>query len=136
MNPPSEVRFPRLPFAKAEASPGTRLLRAKGPAPSQPRATPWVTRCKDHPSSEGATQPVRQRPMSRPYRAKDHGFLKPKAMPWAAICRTVGAKNPPLPPSAPTTANISALERQIDQQVYALYGMTPEEIAIVEGTAP
>lgn len=32
--------------------------------------------------------------------------------------------------------NISALEREIDQQVYALYGLTPEEIAIVEGTAP
>ena len=29
----------------------------------------------------------------------------------------------------------SALEREIDQQVYALYGLTPEEIAIVEGTA-
>jgi hypothetical protein len=31
--------------------------------------------------------------------------------------------------------NTSALEREIDQQVYALYGLTPEEIAIVEGTA-
>jgi adenine-specific DNA-methyltransferase len=27
----------------------------------------------------------------------------------------------------------SAFEREIDQQVYALYGLTPEEIAIVEG---
>jgi hypothetical protein len=26
----------------------------------------------------------------------------------------------------------SALEREIDQQVYALYNLTPEEIAIVE----
>jgi adenine-specific DNA-methyltransferase len=26
-------------------------------------------------------------------------------------------------------------QREIDQQVYALYGLTPEEIAIVEGTA-
>ena len=33
------------------------------------------------------------------------------------------------------TANTSALEREIDQHVYALYGLTPEEIAIVEGTA-
>ena len=31
------------------------------------------------------------------------------------------------------TAVISALEREIDQHVYALYGLTPEEIAIVEG---
>jgi hypothetical protein len=30
-------------------------------------------------------------------------------------------------------ADTSALEREIDQQVYALYGLTPEEIAIVEG---
>ena len=28
----------------------------------------------------------------------------------------------------------SALEREIDQLVYALYGLTPEEVAIVEGT--
>jgi hypothetical protein len=30
---------------------------------------------------------------------------------------------------------MSALEREIDQQVYALYGLTPKEITIVEGTA-
>ena len=32
------------------------------------------------------------------------------------------------------SADTSALEREIDQHVYALYGLTPEEIAIVEGT--
>ncbi|GBE40039.1 hypothetical protein BMS3Bbin08_02675 [bacterium BMS3Bbin08] len=30
-------------------------------------------------------------------------------------------------------ADTSALERQIDDMVYALYNLTPEEIAIVEG---
>jgi hypothetical protein len=30
---------------------------------------------------------------------------------------------------------VIALEREIDQQVYALCGLTPEEIKIVEGTA-
>jgi len=30
---------------------------------------------------------------------------------------------------------IEATDRQIDQLVYQLYGLTPEEIAIVEGTA-
>ncbi len=34
-----------------------------------------------------------------------------------------------------TASDTSVLEREIDQQVYALYGLTPEEIAIVEGTA-
>lgn len=29
--------------------------------------------------------------------------------------------------------DISALEREIDQLVYALYGLTPEEVAFVEG---
>ena len=38
--------------------------------------------------------------------------------------------------STQPSADTSALEREIDQQVYALYGLTPEEIAIVEGTAP
>ncbi len=33
-----------------------------------------------------------------------------------------------------STSDTTALEREIDQQVYALYGLTPEEIAIVEGT--
>jgi hypothetical protein len=32
-------------------------------------------------------------------------------------------------------ADTLALEHEIDQQVYALYGLTPEEIAIVEGTS-
>ena len=32
-------------------------------------------------------------------------------------------------------ADTSALEREIDELVYALYGLTPEEIKLVEGTA-
>ena len=32
-----------------------------------------------------------------------------------------------------TNADTSALEHQIDKMVYELYGLTPEEIAIVEG---
>jgi hypothetical protein len=32
-------------------------------------------------------------------------------------------------------ADVSALEREIDELVYALYGLTPEEIKIVEGAA-
>jgi hypothetical protein len=35
------------------------------------------------------------------------------------------AKNP--------EANVAELERQIDQIVYAFYGLTPEEIAMVKG---
>jgi len=43
------------------------------------------------------------------------------------------------PPSSPFSkgelpiADTSALEKQIDEMVYALYGLTPEEITIVEG---
>src|SRR3989442_415281 len=32
-------------------------------------------------------------------------------------------------------ADVSVLEREIDQLAYALYGLTPEEIKIVEGAA-
>ena len=32
-----------------------------------------------------------------------------------------------------SAADTSALERQIDEMVYKLYDLTPEEIAIVEG---
>ncbi len=31
-------------------------------------------------------------------------------------------------------ADVSALEREIDELVYALYGLTPEEIKLVEGS--
>jgi len=31
-------------------------------------------------------------------------------------------------------AEIDRLDAEIDQMVYALYGLTPDEIAIVEGT--
>ena len=65
--------------------------RAKGPAPCQPRATPWVT-CRTRPSPEGATQPGSRRAMSRPYRAKGNGCPKPRAMPWAGMARTFGAE--------------------------------------------
>ncbi len=37
---------------------------------------------------------------------------------------------------ATPAADMSTLEREIDEQVYALYGLTLEEIAIVKGTAP
>jgi hypothetical protein len=43
------------------------------------------------------------------------------------------------PPSSPFSkgelpvADIAALEKQIDEMVYALYGLTPEDITIVEG---
>jgi hypothetical protein len=33
------------------------------------------------------------------------------------------------------SADVSALERGLDELVYALYGLTPEEIKIVEGAA-
>jgi len=32
-------------------------------------------------------------------------------------------------------ADVSELEWEIDELVYALYGLTPEEIKLVEGTA-
>ncbi|MCS7011019.1 MAG: hypothetical protein NZL98_06600, partial [Anaerolineales bacterium] len=36
---------------------------------------------------------------------------------------------------ADPNADVTALEREIDQHVYRLYGLTPEEIKIVEGSA-
>ena len=93
MNPPSERRFPRLPLAKAEAgaSPGARFFRAKGPAPYQPRATPWVTRRNDYLSPEGATHLPRPE-MARPFRAQWEWNPEPRAMPWAGMGRTLGAE--------------------------------------------
>jgi hypothetical protein len=36
----------------------------------------------------------------------------------------------------PSRHDTSFLERELDPHVYALYGLMPEEIAIVDGTAP
>jgi len=35
-------------------------------------------------------------------------------------------------PASSFPADTTVLEREIDQQVYALYGLTPEEIKVVE----
>ena len=48
-------------------------------------------------------------------------------MKWVDRILAAKRKNP--------AAETSALEREIDQQVYALYGLTPEEIKIVEDSA-
>ena len=45
----------------------------------------------------------------------------------ALVDRTLSAK------ASDPAADTSALEREIDQQVYQLYGLTTEEISIVEG---
>jgi hypothetical protein len=37
--------------------------------------------------------------------------------------------------SAPALSEIEGLEKRIDELVYKLYGLTEEEIAIVEGRA-
>ena len=36
--------------------------------------------------------------------------------------------------SSSNTSEVRLLECQIDQMVYRLYGLTPEEIAVVEGS--
>jgi hypothetical protein len=53
-----------------------------------------------------------------------------KQAPIARLVREVTAAKEKHP-----AADTSALEREIDQQVYALYGLTPEEIKIVEDAA-
>lgn len=41
---------------------------------------------------------------------------------------------PPEPATSnPTSSQIDATDRQIDKLVYELYGLTEEEIAVVEG---
>ena len=67
------------------------FLRAKGPAPYQPRATPWVIHRKDNQSPEGATQ-LPRRSLSRPFRAQSQPNREPWAVPWAGMFRTVGAE--------------------------------------------
>ena len=38
-------------------------------------------------------------------------------------------------PAARCRADVSALEREIDELAYALYGLTPEEKALVQAAA-
>lgn len=39
----------------------------------------------------------------------------------------------PMTTNSHPAADTSAMEREIDQQVYALYGLTKDEIRLVEG---
>ena len=66
--------------------------------------------------------------------------------PGLPTVETVGYFHPPLPgldlgdrilsaKQKNPAADTSGLEREIDQQVYALYALTPEEIKIVEDSA-
>ncbi|MBI2949476.1 MAG: hypothetical protein HYY23_17705 [Verrucomicrobia bacterium] len=65
------------------------------------------------------------------------------SQPWAERHYPVGVKSRRAPlvdrilaaKQKNPAADTSALEREIDQQVYALYGLTPEEIKIVEDAA-
>ena len=66
------------------------FLRAKGPAPYQSGATPWVIHRKNYQSPEGATQ-LPRRSLSRPFRAQSQSKREPRAVPWAGMFRTVGA---------------------------------------------
>ena len=50
----------------------------------------------------------------------------------AAKAKAVGLRSASSPQAA---ADVSQLERELDEWVYALYGLTPEEIKIVEGSA-
>jgi hypothetical protein len=134
MNPPGERRFPRLPFAKAnaEASPGARFLRAKGPAPYQPRATPWVTRRNDYLSPEGATQTDLRRPMDRPFRAQWERNPKPRAMPWAGICRTVGAEETRRDFLTHLHQTLNAPSHPVRNRLIRLTADSPDLLAIIK----
>lgn len=71
--------------------PHATFLRAKGPAPYQPRAAPWVTGPRNPPSPERATQPP-DPPLCRPFRARCGTYQNPRALPWAGMFRTFGAE--------------------------------------------
>ena len=74
--------------------------------------------------------PRKSRMLFRPFGAFSLFFALP-------MVETVGYFLPPLRGSKPRAAEADtrALEREIDQFVCALYGLTPEEIKLVEGGA-
>lgn len=81
---------PWLP--ERELSRGWREIpKANGLSPYQPRATPWVSRPKNRPCPEGASQPPTPT-LCRPFRARSVRNPIPRALPWAGMSRTVGAR--------------------------------------------
>ena len=65
------------------------------------------------------------------------GFYKDSAPDGALACHGARIRSPLVDrilaaKQKNPAADTSAMEREIDQQVYALYGLTPEEIKIVE----
>jgi len=66
-------------------------------------------------------------PIARPKAPEDWRTPKAVAPSPRRVDRILAAKQ------RDAEADTSALEREIDALVYALYGLTPEEIRIVEG---
>jgi hypothetical protein len=58
---------------------------------------------------------------------------KRRILPWTTINSIVDVEQILAAKRANPTADVSALRRESDCLVYALYGLTAEEIAIVEG---
>jgi hypothetical protein len=90
----------------------------------------WYVRLIAFGVTEGAFTKIRTNQLGRlpipKFENQDQGQL----------ARLVASVDEILSKKLDSAADTSVLEREIDQQVYALYGLTPEEIAIVEGTAP
>jgi hypothetical protein len=51
-------------------------------------------------------------------------FLAPTDFAWHSFLATKAQD---------TSADVSALEREVDELMYALYGLTPDEIKLVQG---
>jgi hypothetical protein len=108
-----------------------RFLRANGPAPNQPRATPWVTRRDKHLSPEGASQPPRPN-LARPFRAQWQRNPKPRALPWAGMGRTVGAEESQRATLTHLHQTLNAPSHPVRNRLLRLTADSPDLLAIIK----
>ena len=97
----------------------------------------WASAIGVESRRDGRNSLPNRRACFRPFGACSGWFVLPTV-------ETVGYSHSPLAGLAAcrlaakqraAAADVSALERELDELVSALYGLTPEEIQIVEGTA-
>ena len=110
------------------------------PRVGEPASLPWVTRCCSSQPQRGCVlprPPIRHNPVGVENNLAGRPRVARASQPWAELRYPVGVmRAATLAAEKATLQNaVTATDQQIDALVYELYGLTADEIKLVEGTA-
>jgi hypothetical protein len=109
------------------------------PRVGEPASLPWVTRCFASQPQRGCITFATERcnPVGVENILEQLPRVVASLQPWAELRYPVGIMRLATAESEKAVLHnaVTATDQQIDQLVYELYGLTPEEIQLVEGHA-